>query len=208
MARESEPAIEGPDQVVLLNRLELEHGNIRAALSWLTKQERIEEALDLAGSIWLFLSIRGLYAEGRQWYEALLVHSMGMGRTVPRAKALFGLGTIAHSQGDMARAQAAYEEAISILREQDACGHLSRAMQGLGCTFFSVGRNDEAEAICADSLNLARRLDDAWGIAATLNILGLVAAYRGDSELGERHMQECVDVCQTSGNRWGSRFVS
>jgi predicted ATPase/DNA-binding CsgD family transcriptional regulator len=203
MARESEPAIEGPDQVVLLNRLELEHGNIRAALSWLTKQERIEEALDLAGSIWLFLSIRGLYAEGRQWYEALLVHSMGMGRTVPRAKVLFGLGTIAHSQGDMARAQAAYEEAISILREQDACGHLSRAMQGLGCTFFSVGRNDEAEAICADSLNLARRLDDAWVIAATLNILGLVAAYRGDSEMGERHMQECVDVCRTSGNRWG-----
>lgn len=203
LARESEPAMDGSEQVAWLDRLELEHDNIRGALTWLTERERIEEAQDLAGSIWFFLWIRGYYTEGRQRYEALLGHSLGAERTVARGKAVNGMGVIARCQGDPEVALAAQHEAISIFRERKELRYEARALLYLGGTLYLTGRSDEAIAACTQSLELARTIDDSWGMAAPLVHLGNLAANRGEMELAESQMQECADLCRAMGNRWG-----
>lgn len=203
LARESEPAMDGSEQVAWLDRLELEHENIRGALTWLTERERIEEAQDLAGSIWFFLWIRGYYTEGRQWYRALLGHPLGNERTVARGKAVNALGIIARCQGDLPAALAAQEEAIAIFRECHATRYLARALLCLGVTHRATGRLDEADAACTESQELARTIGDAWGTAAPLVDLGLASAQRGDTAAAWSQMQACADLYRAMGNRWG-----
>jgi predicted ATPase len=118
LARDAEPRMSRPEQVEWLDRLELEHDNIRQAVAWLTHRERIDEAMDLTGSLWFFRWIRGYYRESREQFEQLLALPQGRNRTLARAKALAGLGIVATHQGDFDRSREALAEAVGISTEQ------------------------------------------------------------------------------------------
>lgn len=79
MVREADPAERGARLVADLDRLEADRDNLRAALRWLTQQERIEEAMALAVAIWPYRTSHGHDLEARATLEALLAH--------PRARA-------------------------------------------------------------------------------------------------------------------------
>jgi hypothetical protein len=72
--------------------LEVEHDNIRAALSWALEQEDADElGLRLAGALWLFWEGHGHYGEGNSWLEQMLARGNEASVTA-RAKALEGVG--------------------------------------------------------------------------------------------------------------------
>jgi predicted ATPase len=58
LAEEAEPKLRGSGQVGWLERLELEHANLRAALSWMLDprdaepEERVGMGLRLAAAVW------------------------------------------------------------------------------------------------------------------------------------------------------------
>lgn len=203
LGRQSDPTLDGSGQVDWLNRLEREHDNIRGALAWLTARERIEEALDLAGSIWFFRWIRGYYAEGRDQYEDLLAHPLGAGRTLARARGLNGLGIIALHQGDVARSQEAHEEAVSIFRELGEREYLSWALLCLGTCFITSDRLDAGEEVCAESHTLACEIGYAYGIQATCCNLGVTAFQRGEYDKARSLFLDSVDRCRAMGEQWG-----
>jgi predicted ATPase/class 3 adenylate cyclase len=66
MAFAEEAELEGPDQVSWMERLEADHDNFRAALSWLLQVGKAELALRIGGALWLFWRIRGHLSEGRR----------------------------------------------------------------------------------------------------------------------------------------------
>ena len=90
LAEGAEPELTGPDQLACLQRLEAEHDNMRAALTWSLEKEP-ETALRLAGMLARFWEIRSDISEGSMWLEAALRQS-GRPDTVTeaatRAKAL------------------------------------------------------------------------------------------------------------------------
>jgi predicted ATPase/DNA-binding CsgD family transcriptional regulator len=59
-------------QQLWLNRLEDEHDNLRAALTWALESERIEAGLRIACAISRFWEIRGYVEEGMSWFARLL----------------------------------------------------------------------------------------------------------------------------------------
>jgi predicted ATPase len=90
LAEQSEPHLTGPDQTVWFDRLEVEHENLRAALSWAQTNEEWDTALRLGSVLWRFWAARGHLREGRQRLERLLSASGAERRTLLRARVLHG----------------------------------------------------------------------------------------------------------------------
>ncbi|MDP6514815.1 MAG: protein kinase [SAR202 cluster bacterium] len=117
LAEEAEPELRGPQQVSWLERLEQEHDNVRAALSWSAESGDGETGLRLGGALWPFWLTRGYLSEGRERLAGALALPSGLEGTATRANALNGLGNMALSQGDYSAAWALYEESLAIRRE-------------------------------------------------------------------------------------------
>ncbi len=114
MAEEAEPQLNGPREAEWFERLEEEHDNFRAALSWaLARGDPEQLGLPLAGALRAFWLHRRYYGEGRGWLEEALAREGGAS---PRArlKALEAAGAIARRQGDLDRAKAAAEEGLKL----------------------------------------------------------------------------------------------
>jgi predicted ATPase/DNA-binding CsgD family transcriptional regulator len=203
LAAESEQAVKGEEQLIWLARLEDEHDNLRAALGWLTEQERIDDAMELAGSIWFFRWIRGYYSEGRDQLESLLSHPRATARTLSRAKALNAAAITALSQGELDRSGTLHEEAIGIFRELDRTDYVAFALMCLGATSLTSDDLDRATHVATESLELARGLDDGWIVSAAKNILGSISLTKGDVEQGASLMEESVRYSRAVGDRWG-----
>ncbi|HEV2128011.1 MAG TPA: tetratricopeptide repeat protein, partial [Thermomicrobiales bacterium] len=203
LARKAEPRMAGPEQVEWLDRLAQEHDNIRRVVGWLTERERIEEALDLTGSLWFFRWIRGFYDEARRQFDILLALPAGGDRTVARAKALIGLGIVASHQGDVPHALEAFEEAIAILQVLDEQWHLSLALACYGTAYHMIGRIDECERHLSESQATADRLGDAWLWQGSICNFGVIALSRGQWDRGRQFMEESVRASRSIGDRWG-----
>lgn len=207
LAREAESALEGSGQLVWLERLGWEHANIRSAVAWLTKQERIEEALDLTGSVWFYYWLRGSYTEGRQLFETLLSHPLRSAGTTARSKALVGLGVIAAHQGDTTRSLGALGEAVDTFRTLGERRYLSLAQNCDGATHLLFGRIEDGEARVAESHAIAEAIGDQWLVQATLCNLGAIAMQRGQWKAARNLMEASLGMARSIGNTWGIALV-
>jgi predicted ATPase len=66
LAEEADPELRGANQLQWLERLEAEHDNMRAALSWASERKEAEVALKLGGALSLFWLLRDYHSEGRR----------------------------------------------------------------------------------------------------------------------------------------------
>src|SRR5205085_1794014 len=95
-----------------MDRLESDHDNFRAALSWSRSEAgSIEQGFQLISAIWRFWQVRGFIAEGR----AQIAQSIGISQkpTAKRAGALNAGGILAYRQSDYPAARSLYEESLA-----------------------------------------------------------------------------------------------
>ncbi len=104
LAAEALPQLKGPEQVTWLERLEAEHDNLRAAMTWLLEQRDLDAAARFGFSLWLFWWMRGHFAEGRRSMAAILAPSQGVS-PAGRAWALLTDCVLAYGQGDLRSGQ-------------------------------------------------------------------------------------------------------
>jgi predicted ATPase len=115
-AEQAMEGMEGPDQEVWWDRLDLELDNLRMALTWSGSDPGDStHLLRLAGLLGRFWALHGLAGEGIRWLEEALARSPTT-PTSDRAKALDGLGALELSNDHI-------ERACSLLEE---CGQLCR----------------------------------------------------------------------------------
>ena len=87
LAEEAEPELSGAQEGIWLERLEAEHGNLRAALGWSLEGGDAGVGLRLAGALGGFWYKRGHLSEGRWWLNRELAAS-GASSAIERAPAL------------------------------------------------------------------------------------------------------------------------
>jgi predicted ATPase/class 3 adenylate cyclase len=160
LAVAAEPHLAGADQGEWLDRCELEHANLRAALRWAIDAGETGRAQEAAGAISRFWQRRGHLTEGRRWLEELLALPSGQGRTRARAKALAGAGGIAWWQEDLEAARRYYEEALAIERELGDPAGIAQALYNQAFVVAAGGDFDGAFGLLEESLELARRAGD------------------------------------------------
>jgi predicted ATPase/class 3 adenylate cyclase len=166
LAEEAYPQLKGANQLEWLDRLEAEHDNMRAALSWALERKEVEVAIRLGGALWLFWFVRGYHSEGRRWLqEALAIEE----RISPgsRAMALAGVGWLAAHQGDLDRAQEVCEEGLQLLANE-----ASEAKRCLLVFLGWVAREREdyrwATQLFEESLALSQQMSDTYWHATSL----------------------------------------
>ena len=202
LAERAEPQLQGLDQVGWLERLEMEHDNLRAALEW-TKVEAsgTEVGLRLTGALHRFWAMRGYLSEGREWLERVVERSTGASPV--RARAIYGTGDLAFNQGDYGRAETLCEESLRLYRELDDKVGIALSLNVLALLNRMQGDYARAAALLEESLTLCRGLGRRWILAETLYILGLTVRRQGDYERANALLEESLTLWRQTGDKWG-----
>jgi predicted ATPase/DNA-binding SARP family transcriptional activator/DNA-binding CsgD family transcriptional regulator/Tfp pilus assembly protein PilF len=206
LAEEAEPELEGADQIRWMDRLETEHDNLRAALSWAFKGGQAELGLRLAGALRLFWVGRSHYSEGRRWYEEGLKRGDSASQSV-RANALVGAGFFMASLGDLELAIEPLEESLALYRQVgDRRG--ATCLRLLGTIMFELGNWERAEALLEEGLVLARESGSIRDTCNALSTLAYMAACRGDLERAKALGEESLAVAREAGDTTAASLAS
>jgi predicted ATPase len=202
LAVTAEPHLTGEDQGRWLDRCEVEHANIRAALRWAIDAGEAERAQEGAGALWRFWQQRGHLDEGRRWFEEVLAMPSGGGPTAARAKALTGAGGIAWWQMDRDTSRVCYEEALAIERRLEDPARIAEALYNHGFVVAAREGVEAAALIFDEALELFRRADDRAGVAKTLTMLVIRDAEAGNWEAVIRAIEEASAIMRELGDRY------
>ncbi len=176
----AEQTTAGENATAWLDRIQPEHDNIRAALTW-SLEEAPELALRLASSLRLFWEVRGHATEGARWLEQALPRGTDSAPEV-RRKALSASGAIAFRVGNLERAQERWDAALDLARELGDDLWIARLLSDLGTAAAAREEWDDATALLEESAALFRELDVPARLATVLGNLGHIAGQQGDYE--------------------------
>jgi len=210
LAEETEQKLRSAQQVIWLERLEREHGNLRTALRWLVEREEVEMALRLGAALCQFWTMRGHLSEGRQWLEGILSDSrMETVSMRARAKALRGAGVMAYSQGDYGRARVLCQESLELCQKLGSRRGIVASINGLAFIALAGGDYATASAMFEESLVLLRELGDKWGLADTLYFSAVAASFRvdrTDTAAARSKVEESLAISRELGDQRGMAY--
>ena len=194
LAEEAEPRLSGPEQGSWLDRLEKDHDNLRAALTFSHDVGGdIEAGLRLAGALWKFWWMRGYFSEGRGFLERALANSGGVNPSL-RAKALNRVGILAEAQGDYATATATYGEGLSIQKSLGDNLSVASALTNLGNVASSRGEWKTARDYYEQGLYICQELEDQKRIAILLMNIGIVANHQQEYAKAQSLYEESLEL--------------
>lgn len=178
MAEAAEPQALRGDCGPVLDRLEANRDNFRAALRWsLQRPEVDEEALRLAHVLYPLWYLRGGLDECRRWMEELLsrpTEACSMASAVARRA-----GVIALDMGDVEGAARLSDHALALARRGGDRRHLGRALKSAGVLASTLGDLEAAREMLEESHSIAREVGDHDFVVETLIQLAWVAQRRG-----------------------------
>ncbi len=198
-ARQATPFLQGVDQVSWLARLDREHPNMRAALSW-AKEADPEAGLRLAAALAQFWDFRGYLSEGRQWLQELLSNSINLPGP-GRATALNAAGNLASKQGDFQAALTLQQESLALHRQLDDRRSIALVLNNLGVMLYHQGQYEQAGEYYRESLALKRELGNPRSIAMSLNNLGELTQLQGRLAEAEGYYQEALSLQRGVGDQ-------
>src|SRR5215217_6114422 len=209
LAEEADPGVEGAQQAAWLDRLEVEHDNIRAALSWsLEHSEEAGLALRMGAALGECWYLRGYFGEGRRWLEEALMKS-SRAPTAARARALQRVSWLALLQGDLDRAEESSEEGLELegvdhLRTGGGNSVAAELQIVLGLVFMnSQGESERATTLFNRSLALSREAGSVTGAATSLFCLGIECRARSDYGRATELLEEALRLGRESGGTAG-----
>src|SRR6266487_2895498 len=184
LAEEGEPELVIPGQAMWWKRLEREHDNLRAALQWLTEQERTaherEMAFRLGGALLRYWEVRGHWSEGWNFLEWARAESEGVAVPVQVKVLMAAAYLLDHLEHDTDRAEALYEESLVLYRALGDPAGIALALNQLGEIAGSRGHFAAAYTRTEEALALYREVGDKQGIAWSLNNLADIISQQGE----------------------------
>jgi len=135
LAERAVPELAGADQREWLERLEMAHDNLRAALDRAVAAGDASMAVGLAFALWRFWQKRGHLYEARRRIDEIAAAEWARQDPVLRAKLLEALGGVAWWQGDIRTMRPTYAEAVEIWRSLGDKAELANALYNYSFSF-------------------------------------------------------------------------
>ncbi len=203
LVRDADERIWGPESYRWIERLQLEHDNLRAALEWSLAQEPTI-ALQLAGRLWWFWQSRGHLGEGRRWIQQAM-QAAPYAASHERLQAAFGGGFLAVMQGDPHAALPYLAQCQQIAADMNARDPETMGQLAFMESFILGGKGEhtDAAAVARRSLAAFEASNAAPRIPFAHNRLGIELAAIGEHTEGETHFQRAWELWCEQGNEWG-----
>jgi hypothetical protein len=205
------PELAGVQQRQLLERLELEHDNIRSVLDRATAAGDAKTAIGLAFAVWRFWQKRGHLYEARRRLDVMAAASWSREDPALRARLMEALGGVCWWQADIRAMRPAYEEAVEIWRGLGDKGELANALYNYSFV-FSVPENPveptgpvdpsaEGERAQDEALALYRELGDERGQGNVLWGKGNKKYFSEEHDAGVSEFLAALEKFQAVGDR-------
>jgi predicted ATPase len=214
LAEPSGAELAGPGQLAWLTRLETEHDNAWAAMSWLVDQGHPGQAADLFRVTWRFWWLRGHVAELARLGNEIAAGSQDL-PPYQRAVALTAAGFILINNGDPARAQPLFEQSLPLYRQTSekraviltatvlsVLGHLAATRRD----YAGAGKLlDEGQALVKEfrdeDLTGYDRLQQLLNAAYMDNFLGQVRLSQADNDAAAQLFTNALTVARRAHDR-------
>jgi predicted ATPase len=205
LAEIARPELDGANQELWLNRLELEHGNVRAVLER-TISSAPEVALELAVSMYSFWHIRGHLSEGRRWLTeaAERVEERDL---LLRADALGSAADLARLQADLESAAALAASSLDIARRNSDPRLTGFALNTLSGIAIDKGQFVQAAAWLEEAIPKLRRAGDRRGLAIATSNMGYVALTMGDLDRAAALFEEGLEFQRATGDAASAALI-
>ena len=209
LAAQLGPRLTGPDQASALDRLALEHDNIRAALAWLLDADPVG-ALRIGSTIWRFWQMRGHLAEGSRWVGDAMAAAGDRASADDLASGRAAAGGLAYWRGDLDETERHYAEAVDLRRALGDDVQLADALFDLAFVFDPALRPPPEDADrTAAGIRIAEEAHARFvtsqhepGIAKAEWLLGSILPSR-DIERSMALLASSVDRFRLLGDRFG-----
>jgi tetratricopeptide (TPR) repeat protein len=206
LAESTQPRLQGPLQAESLTRLDPEHDNLRAALSWCIAQRHEEHAFRFGNALLRYWQMRGHITEGRERMAEVL-GLVGAGGSIgsnsaTQANALNAAGFLSWLHGDIAVAETLYEQSLVIRRTIGDRKGIASCLNNLGNVARDRGDNAEARRLYEESMAILGELGDRRGVAVALNNLGEAAQYARDCEAAHSFYAESLAIGYDLDDGW------
>jgi predicted ATPase/DNA-binding CsgD family transcriptional regulator len=196
-----------PEADEVMARLDAEHDDVRAALSWAGQSGEAKLGLRLARAMINYWRARGRLGEGRNWLERALEWGTP-DPSAERARALGGVGWFARLQGDLVGAEAALREAVAIAATAGAPMTEGRALNTLALLHLHLGHLAAAADMMDRALALLLELEPSaiagpQYVSITYGRRGEIALAAGDLLGAAGYLAEAEERQRALDDAWG-----
>ncbi len=203
LAEEVAPHLFGAQRKAWLDRLEVDHDNIRAAFDWAQSSGDVRRALGLGSAFWRFWQMRGHVREGRARLDAILAMPGAAEVGEDRAHALEAAGGVAHWQGDVAAEQRFYDECLELARAAGDEKAIANALYNASFPRFMEKRDmPESLRMMQEALALYRELGDDMGVARTLSAVATAHHQWGEPDKAIQPAEEAIALHRKLDDRF------
>jgi predicted ATPase len=214
LAEPADADLTGAGQLAWLDRLETEHDNLWAAMSWLTDHGPLEQAVHLSMMTWRFWWLRGHAAEFARLGDGFVTGSKDM-LPSQQAMALTQAGSVFAANGDLGRGQQLFEQALPLYRQSSeslevilhgivlaALGHFA----GLRQDYAGASKLfDEGQALVRElrdeDLTGYERLQHRLAVVMVDNFLGQFRLGQGDNGAAAQLFADGLAVARRAQDR-------
>ncbi len=200
LAEQAYPELRGPHQAEWLDRLEQEHGNLRATIGRALSAGEAETATRLGWALWVFWWLRGYQREGRRWMEILLEYDLPANL---RAIALAVAGHMDYTQGDYESSQSHLQESLELAKRVGDKVRAALAVYILGLLALNRQEIEAARSRLEEALCLYLGIGDGQMVSSVRSHLGVLLLIQGDLDGATAMMEEGLALARQLGDTLG-----
>jgi predicted ATPase/DNA-binding CsgD family transcriptional regulator len=202
LAERAHEGLRGSERVGWIARLEADHDNLGAALTFAVNVRAADLAQRLVAALGRFWEAAGHLTIGR----AAAAHALALDAdavTPARARALEVATNLAYRQGDYGQADALAASGLAVCRQLGDKHGIAFLRNMQGGIAYQQGDRYAALALWEETLEILRVLGDSRPIGRTLNNLGVVLGDLGEFDRAEAYHRENLAIQRSLGDPSG-----
>jgi tetratricopeptide (TPR) repeat protein len=180
------------------DRMEQDAPTLLLALESAAQLGRWGELVSLLLALMPLFLLRGSYALAEQYVRRAQQSSQPLS-AIQQLHLLHAQGQTAHKQGRYDQARRAFQQGLTLARQQGQQDLLTILLADLGWVSWKCGAYAQAQECVEEGLALARQRQDRQGMSCLLQQLGVIQARRGQYRESEACLREGLTLARQLG---------